>query len=47
MAVFKKQGVCWIDDHVNGRRKRERIGADKRLAETYTRVDRQGVMQPV
>jgi integrase len=34
MAVFKKQGVYWIDYYVNGRRKRERIGPDKRLAET-------------
>jgi integrase len=34
MAVFKKQGVYWIDYYVNGRRKRERIGPDKRLAQT-------------
>ena len=35
MSVFKKQGVYWIDYYVNGRRKRERIGPDKRrLAET-------------
>jgi integrase len=34
MAVFKKQGVYWIDYYVQGRRKRERIGPDKRLAET-------------
>jgi integrase len=34
MAVFKKQGVYWIDYYANGRRKRERIGPDKRLAET-------------
>jgi integrase len=33
MAVFKKQGVYWIDYYVNGVRKRERIGPDKRLAE--------------
>ena len=32
MAVFKKQGVYWIDYYVNGHRKRERIGPDKRLA---------------
>ncbi len=32
MGVFKKQGVYWIDYYVNGRRKREGIGADKRLA---------------
>jgi hypothetical protein len=34
MSVFKKQGVYWIDYYVNGYRKRERIGPDKRLAET-------------
>jgi hypothetical protein len=34
MAVFKKRGVYWIDYYVQGRRKRERIGPDKRLAET-------------
>jgi integrase len=34
MSVFKKQGVYWIDYYVNGRRKRERIGPDKKLAET-------------
>jgi integrase len=34
MAVFKKQGVYWIDYYVKGRRKRERIGPDKKLAET-------------
>jgi integrase len=34
MAVFKKQGVYWIDYYVSGRRKRERIGPDKRLAQT-------------
>jgi integrase len=37
MGVFKKQGVWWIDYYVNGYRKRERIGADKRLAETVHR----------
>ena len=37
MAVFKKQGVYWIDYYVNGRRKRARIGPDKRLAETVLR----------
>lgn len=37
MAVFKKQGVYWIDYYVHGRRKRERIGPDKRLAETVLR----------
>jgi integrase len=34
MAVFKKQWVYWIDYYVHGRRKRERIGPDKKLAET-------------
>jgi integrase len=34
MAVFKKQGVYWIDYYVGGRRKRERIGPDRKLAET-------------
>jgi integrase len=37
MGVFKKQGVYWIDYYVNGHRKRERIGPDKRLAETVHR----------
>jgi integrase len=34
VAVFKKQDVYWIDYYVNGHRKRERIGPDRRLAET-------------
>jgi len=34
MAVFKKQSVWSIDFYVNGRRKRERIGPDKKLAAT-------------
>jgi integrase len=37
MGVFKKQGVYWIDYYVAGHRKRERIGVDKRLAETVLR----------
>jgi hypothetical protein len=37
MGVFKKQGVFWIDYYVNGRRKRERIGPDRRLAGTVLR----------
>jgi hypothetical protein len=37
MGVFKKQGVYWIDYYVHGHRKRERIGLDKRLAETVLR----------
>jgi integrase len=35
MAVYKKQGVYWIDYYVSGRRKRERIGPDKRLQATF------------
>jgi integrase len=34
MAIFKKQGVYWIDYYVSGHRKREHIGPDKRLADT-------------
>jgi integrase len=34
VAVFKKQGVYWIDYYISGHRKRERIGPDRRLAET-------------
>lgn len=37
MGVFRKQGVYWIDYYVQGHRKRERIGPDKRLAETVLR----------
>jgi hypothetical protein len=37
VSVFKKQGVYWIDYYVNGHRKRERIGPDKRLAENVLR----------
>jgi hypothetical protein len=37
MGVFRKQGVYWIDYYFNGQRKRERIGPDKRLAETAPR----------
>ena len=40
MSVFKKQGVYWIDYYVDGHRKRERIGPDKRLAETVLRSAR-------
>jgi integrase len=40
MGVFKKQGVYWIDYYVNGHRKRERIGSDKRLAETVLKKRR-------
>ncbi len=34
MAVFKKQGVYWIDYYVSGQRKRERIGPSRRQVET-------------
>jgi integrase len=37
MAVLKKAGVYWSDYYVSGRRKRERIGPDKRLAQTVLR----------
>jgi hypothetical protein len=37
MSVFIKQDVYWIDYYVNGQRKRERIGPDKKLAETVLR----------
>jgi integrase len=37
MGVFRKQGVWWIDYYMDGHRKRERIGVDKRLAETVLR----------
>jgi hypothetical protein len=40
MGVFNKQAVYWIDYYVDGRRKRERIGPDKRLAETVLRKRR-------
>jgi hypothetical protein len=38
MGVFKKQGAYWIDYYVNGHRKRERIGPDKRLADIVLRI---------
>jgi hypothetical protein len=37
MGVFRKQGVCWVDYYVAGHRKRERVGPEKRLAETVLR----------
>jgi hypothetical protein len=40
MGVFKKQGVYWIDYYVQGHRQRERIGPDKRLAETILKKRR-------
>lgn len=33
MAVFKKQGVYWIDYYAQGQRKRERIGLSAKLAQ--------------
>ena len=33
MAIFKKQGVWWIDFYVGGKRKRERVGSSHKLAE--------------
>ena len=33
MAIFKKQGVYWVDYYANGRRKRERIGSSYKLAQ--------------
>jgi integrase len=33
VGVFRKQGVWWIDYYVNGQRRRERIGPDKKLAQ--------------
>lgn len=37
MGIFKKQGVYCIDYYVGGRRKRERTGPDKRLAQMVLR----------
>jgi hypothetical protein len=37
MDVFRKQGVFWIDYYADGHHKCERIGLDKRLAETVHR----------
>jgi hypothetical protein len=34
---MKKQGIYWIDYYINGRRKRERIGPSKKLAEVVLR----------
>jgi len=33
MAIFKKQGVWWIDFYTGGRRKRERVGSSYKLAQ--------------
>lgn len=37
MATFKKNGEWWIDYYVNGRRKREKIGPSKKLAQDVLR----------
>ncbi len=37
MGVYRSRVVYWIDYYVDGHRKRERIGPDKRLAETVLR----------
>lgn len=37
MGVFKKREVYWSDYYAQGHRKRERIGPDKRLADTVLR----------
>jgi len=34
MGVFARDGVWWIDYRVEGRRRREKIGKDRRLAQT-------------
>ena len=33
MAIFKKQGVWWVDYYAGGRRKRERVGSSYKLAQ--------------
>jgi hypothetical protein len=38
MAVFKKQGVYWIDYYVNGHLKRERVSPDMRLMKTVRQI---------
>jgi hypothetical protein len=47
MAVFKKQGVYWIDYYVNGHRRQEPHWAGERLAETGHGRAAGGVTQPV
>jgi hypothetical protein len=37
MSIFKKQGVYWIDHHVNGHGERERNRSDERRAKTVLR----------
>jgi hypothetical protein len=36
-GIFIRDGAYWIHYYVDGQRKRERIGPDKRLAETVLR----------
>jgi integrase len=33
MAIFKKQGVWWVDYYASGQRKRERVGSSYKLAQ--------------
>jgi hypothetical protein len=42
MGVFKKQGAYGIDYYVSSHRKRERIGADKQMAETVLQTYKGG-----
>ena len=42
MGVFKKQGAYGIDYYVSSHRKRERIGADKQMAETVLQTHKGG-----
>jgi hypothetical protein len=42
MAVFKKQGVYWIDNYVSGHRKRERVGPDMSPTETVRQIRKRG-----
>ncbi|MFH1434945.1 MAG: site-specific integrase [Pseudomonadota bacterium] len=38
MGVFKKQESWWIDYRIDGRRRREKIGPNKKLAETVLNI---------
>ena len=40
MSVFKEQRVYWIDDYVDGRRKREQIDPDGWLSKTVVGICR-------
>ena len=37
MGVFREQGIFWIDYYADGHHQCERIGLDRRLAETVHR----------